>query len=253
MKKIKGFFSRQWEGILGNLIANVVWIMLGWIALVLYGFFSKKGWDFLGLEANVGVVIAMIAYLLMGMGISLALYSIYFFTFIRGRARVDEWSGIDINIWNPINSNVVKGGLEITNNSGRDIEDCYVELIEIYQRIDTNDGLGLYKESKTSLPTMLAWYVDNSILFEKIELEKTKRRCLALVYTVFYVDDIASSNIKAKNFAHPVGNGVDYILEIEVSGKVDKETLHPKKLFVYTSYTDNKFTIQRVTNEYPRD
>lgn len=248
---MKAFFTRQWEGIVGNLIASLIWLFLGWITLVLYGLLSKKGWDFLGLETTVGVFIAIVCYLLMAIGIGLVLWGIFYVTFIRNKAKTDEWKDMEVKAWNPEVGNFVQGGIEIANNKAQNIKDCYVELIEIYQKDKDKRIVGLYRERNTSLPSQLAWQINNDQLYERIEIEKSKRRQVAIAYSSWFISDVSIPSIKGKNFDHSISEGDSYFLEIEVIGKIHDETLMPKRIFVALSYLSHRFVIEKITNELP--
>lgn len=89
-----------------------------------------------------------------------------------------NWSNINFTTWNPImNNTTAKCGVEVINNSGDKISDCYVELVGLY---DENDGeyIDTYAEIKSHLPCKLAWQIHNEFVYEKTEIESTDSRYL---------------------------------------------------------------------------
>ena len=163
-----------------------------------------------------------------------------------------DWEGIEFKVWNPLLSDNVKGGIEITNNKAQDIDNYYVELLEIHQEISENEYIGLYTPRKADLPCMLAWQINNESVYEKISIEIGKSKYLGIAYNKWWMSGIERVSIVGKNFEHPMSNDEIYILEVENSGKINGKSLRPMKHFVRVSLKNNRFVVEEIINELPK-
>lgn len=161
-----------------------------------------------------------------------------------------NWNSVKFLPWNPILSDRAKCGIEIINNKRQSIEDCYAELIEIYEEME-GQYFPCYGERKAELPCFLAWEISNESVYEKIEIESTKHRYLGITYPSFGINNFTYYVIKGKNFTYGWSNSGNVVAEIEVSSKINGESPRPKRLFVKMSRQNNKFTVEQITNEFP--
>jgi len=168
-----------------------------------------------------------------------------------------NWNKVEFSPWNPIFSNVsAKCGIEIINNSKHRIDECYVELIALFEKIN-GEYSNIYEETKSQLPCILAWQIHNRFVYEKIELERTVNRYLAVSYIEGTEGALYHFFIKGEEnflYAWPLEEGEgNVIVELKVFGKIANETLTPKTLFIKMFSNGRRVTTDEVTNEFPKN
>jgi hypothetical protein len=155
-----------------------------------------------------------------------------------------SWDMVDFIPWNPkMNITSAICGIEIINNSEHKINECFVELIALY---DENNGeyINPYEELKAQLPCKLVWQLHNEFVHGNIDVEKDDSRYLAIS---FYEEFLS---IKGdRNFVHawiPQGHTVT---KIKVWGKFGNETLPSKILFVEMFSNGRRVTTRAITDQ----
>jgi hypothetical protein len=164
-----------------------------------------------------------------------------------------SWDRVEFVIWNPSQVHRAHCGIEIINNKRTSLNYCYSEILNIYELRNQK-----YKHVRVEPPHTLAWIINNKDSYEKIEIEPTKHKYVGLVFGTSWTG--INGNYKnfyavlGKDFSHNWPEEIsEMIVEVEISGKIDNNSITPKKLFATIFRTGNEFTVTEVTDVRPEN
>ena len=163
-----------------------------------------------------------------------------------------NWRNVTFAKWNPKFNDVTPaiGGVEITNNSEERINDCYAELIAIYEE-NNGEYFDAFEGMKSQIPCLLAWQIHNEIVYKKIKIEKTVSRYLAIAYR----KDASSFHhfiIKGeKDFVYSWPSVGHVVAEVKIWGKIDTKTIS-KRLFIEMFSNGHRLTVVEITDKMPQ-
>jgi len=161
------------------------------------------------------------------------------------------WDGVEITEWSPrMNLTQARCGIEITNSSQNKLNNCYVQLISLYQ--ESNDEYeDIYGELKSNLPCNLAWQINNEVIYKKIDIEKTDNAYVP----VSYIQESLGFDyffIKGeKDFKYVWETHESRVIaKVKIWITIGKETIS-KVLYIQMFSNGKRVITEKITNELP--